>query len=705
MGNGKSVALFAVLFTVMFFSVTCSKKSSTGPSDASSDGDFQTSEIISREVTLAANATLVDSSTGLSFVFPEGAAGTLKTATIVSTVDAPVSGKGYYINYTSSEKISLVFPSDSQSTILVYGYGATSALLSDYTNRDRSWVSIPPRTLSNGKIAFDLPMPFNAAGKRSAPPTPGYGGFSHYWVSQIKTGTDDDEKLLNYRMAAWTMIRQYINDLPVGMQAAATNNADNAMVWHISFGADAYNAFIAYTPLFTVNSYSITIGKNYTDHSEIAGHIAHEFGHYMFHILAGNDTYMTVYAQMPWDTSAHGTGDVNTRSAMFIEEPAYFADYYQTGKVGVIADPTDPKSFIYSASTMPWKVDAPSIEGFGCAMLAGLHRTKDTISDLYSTGKGKTRTVPVIAAPFTDIFGILYQAPVPTSTDLLMVRIANYLVSVSKGRLLIPFLHSIGWSYTVTGKLVDTAGKPLAGATVRNILNDGVTTWEGMSTLTPSAADGSFTIPYGVFGGMSVLRVYTGKDSMDVDINIDITSPTNVPVKQATITISKPPSTKTISISMEKNIMHGEELMARVKATVTATVTGYGIEQNDNTQNPSFALTIGMPSSVKISASSSVEMVKSKFGDNSYNEVYSFSGSSVSIYSTNYSSATLKESGGQNSYTAEFTFPVGYGGSINFNTIVRLEGTEKRYNNGTLSYTLNNDQAFTGPLVFLSPHE
>jgi hypothetical protein len=695
----------ALAIAAVFLAVSCSKSNSTGPG-ASTGDDFQTSEVNSRAVTLAANALLADSSTGLSFVFPEGAAGTLKTATIVSTVDAPAPGKGYYIEYDKTEKISLVFP-DSAATILVYGYGPTSALLGDYTNSDHTWVSIPPRTLPDGKIAFDLLMPFDTAEKRSARPAPGYGGFTHYWVAKIGAGTTDDDKLLLYDMEADRMIQRYITELPAGMQAAAANNAENAMKWHISFGADTYNAFLAYTPLFTVNSYTINIGRSYTDPPEIEGHIAHESGHYLFHILAGNDNYMTVYSQMPWDSSRHGTGDVNTRSAMFIEEPAYFANYYQTGKVGVYADPTDPKSFIYSANIMPWKVDAPSIEGFGCAMLAGLHRTKTTITDLYSPNKIRFRTVPVIGASFTDIFGLLYQAPIPTSTDLLVTRIATYLASVNKGNLLIPFLHSIGWSYTLTGKLVDAAGKPLAGATVRNIYNDGVETWEGMSTLTPSAADGSFTIPYGVFGVMSVLRVYTGADSQDVDININLTSPTNVPVKQATITISKPPSTKTISMNMDKEIRLGavdpkyDELIARVHTTVTATVIGYDIQQDD----ASFSVAIGMPSSVNISASATVEMVKSKFGDESYNVVYSYDESKVNIYSTNYSSATIKESGGVNSYSAELTFPVGYTGSINFNTTVALKGTKKTYNNGSLSYTLDADRAFAGPLVMLSYHQ
>lgn len=150
---------------------SCSKGSTTGP-DAHPGAAFQTTPIVSRTVSLAADGVVADSSTGLTFGFPQGASGTLATATITSAVPAPVAGKGYYVSYDGNGSLSLVFPASLDTTILVYGFGASAATPGDSLESGDAWVSIPPRLLASGQSAFDLPMPFGVASESRARPIP-----------------------------------------------------------------------------------------------------------------------------------------------------------------------------------------------------------------------------------------------------------------------------------------------------------------------------------------------------------------------------------------------------------------------------------------------------------------------------------------------------------------------------------------------------
>ncbi|MHB9027551.1 MAG: carboxypeptidase-like regulatory domain-containing protein [Candidatus Latescibacterota bacterium] len=568
------------LLAVLVFSCSKESKNPTDSGGTPSAGNFTLGQTAVRTVSVQPNQTVSDSATGLTLLFPEGGSGTIKTAPIVSSVSAPAPGEGCFIDYDRNNKVSLVFEPEEGDTYLVYGYGAAFGLSEDNLN-GKSWVNIPPRKVSGGKVAFDLLMPFEVAGKAGQRKPTGYQGFNHYWIAHIKKGTPDDVKLKSYREAAARVCGYYLNEIPTAMENAARENITGSMQWNLSFGSDDYKAFFAYTHLTTINSYSISIDKSYTDPAVIAGHIAHETGHYLFHVIGGNSTYMTVYSQMPWDTSTHGIGDVNDRRKMYIEEPAYFADYLMNGNVGASVNPTEPKSFLYSGLNTPWKVDAPSIEGFGCAMLASLHRAADSIMDIYSTEKGKTRKVPVAGLKFPDIFSLMYQSPVPTNIDLLRERMLAYLTLAGKEKVFSPIMHGIGWSYTVKGKLVDNSGSPIANATIKSIYNDGVQAWEGGVASGQSGADGSFIIPWGVFGGKSALRVTNGPESAEVNIEIDWAKPTNAVIDLGSLAVDFTPPPVTITLEKKHppvRLSYGDDQIADITMTASLTATGPGLE-------------------------------------------------------------------------------------------------------------------------------
>ncbi|MDP2984160.1 MAG: carboxypeptidase-like regulatory domain-containing protein [Candidatus Latescibacter sp.] len=518
----------------------CSKKSdTTGPGDTDNTGEWKLGHVTTQTVSATPGSALKDSSTGLVFQFPDGGSGTLETAAITSSVNAPVPGKGYYVNYSQEKKINLVFTPKETETVLVYGYGTSNALMTDYTNRYNTWVSIAPTKNTDGSLSFELLMPVAVqTNKSSGVSAKGYQGFKHYFVGLITKDMPEFDKLTAYQSEARKMINSYIDNLPDSRKADARAKVDGDMQWYLSFGSDAYDAFWAYGYFTSVNRYNITINKSYTDPKEIAGHIAHETGHYMFHVLAGNSAYLTAYSQMPYDTSQHGTGDVNDRKKMFIEEPAYFSQYFQTGSAGGF-DPTEPRLLLYGKVLS--KYDVPSIEGFGCVMLAQLHRTSDTVADVYAAEKSALkRTVPVIGAPFSESFQIL--AKQPTDIDMLRDKIETYLMTAGKGDLFQPLMQGIGWGYMVSGKLVDKDGNPVSGATVKSVHKSASREWIGSVSTASSGTDGSFSLPSGVFGGRSYVRVIKGTDSTDVDITIDWKQATNVKKDVGTLTVDFSPS-------------------------------------------------------------------------------------------------------------------------------------------------------------------
>jgi hypothetical protein len=70
--------------------------------------------------------------------------------------------------------------------------------------------------------------------------------------------------------------------------------------------------------------------------------------------------------------------------------------------------------------------------------------------------------------------------------------------------------------------------------------------------------DGSFTIPYGVFGLRTALRVYTGSDSQDVDLYIPLATSTNEVFDRGTIALKSEqrhvPLSKSVDIVLTPGI-------------------------------------------------------------------------------------------------------------------------------------------------------
>ncbi len=186
-------------------------------------------------------------------------------------------------------------------------------------------------------------------------------------------------------------------------------------------------------------------------------------------------------------------------------------------------------------SYTPAQVDWPSREGYATCLLAVLHAGK---SKLLVGLSGAAEDIPVIKAPFTSEWAML--ADKPMNVNALRAEVALYLNSVGRSDAMPVILERTGWSYHGTGTLLIAPGQPLVGAKVQNVVtvaSEQRDYYTGTMQATTDK-DGNFTLDR-ICPGNSVVRVWVGKDSIDLGISVDANSPTSTPVTLGALTVGQ----------------------------------------------------------------------------------------------------------------------------------------------------------------------
>jgi hypothetical protein len=260
--------------------------------------------------------------------------------------------------------------------------------------------------------------------------------------------------------------------------------------------------------------------------------VAHEVGHYMSHVLLGDDSMATLEAQA---NKHHEMGDAHSGRPM-LEEYAMFADYFMWGKTSGSINMEDPINVLNLLhSSTPAQIDWPSREGYATCLMTVLHAGKSQVTTGLS---GAPENIPVIGASFTELWGMLANKPL--NVNSLRTGVASYLNGRSKIDALPVLLERTGWSYHGTGKIVDGNAQPLAGAKVQNIAivsseNRQYPTGNAQATTDNS---GNFTLGR-LCPGNSIIRVWVGNDSTDISIAIDADKPTNTAIDLGTLSIGR----------------------------------------------------------------------------------------------------------------------------------------------------------------------
>jgi hypothetical protein len=512
------------LFILVIFMAVIALASVSCNKDDNSAVEWKTGTITTVDVSASAGEEVFEPVNGLTFSFPDGGSGSLEVAPVISGAD-PVFEEctGFLINYDGQTEIRFVVE-DTSETAMLWGWGSNDGLMEDYTNAENMWVSIPFETLGGNKRSYMLVMPETSYLKNTKAV---HGGFKYYiWLPQLSLYHQD--KLAWLIEKKNLMHANYIGSLPPTIKENTLARV-NSNYSRIFFVDAAY-----YDPWWNVLGKiclktNINLASNVNDSTAHLASLAHEDGHYMLHMMLGDEIFGTIVSQLPNPVpDDHGVGDLRNRTDYYIEESAYFSEYFHTGIVSNTNSPEKLRTFLWSNTNMPDKVDYPSLEGFGVALLANLHQTDASALSVYMPEKYLVSVeVPVIGASFEDIFGIIARGS--KNIDELRQHISDYLESKNQGDLLAPFLQRLGWGYQVKVRAVDADNKPLSGITARSVCQAGGKYWYGTTSYFASEEDGFLTIPE-VFGGEDVLyegtrllRFYFGNDSVDVDkLDIDL---------------------------------------------------------------------------------------------------------------------------------------------------------------------------------------
>ncbi|MEZ4650503.1 MAG: IPT/TIG domain-containing protein [Candidatus Eisenbacteria bacterium] len=513
----------------------------SGPGD--DPADWQLGSEVVYDESLEPGGTLVDDVTGCVFTFPDGKSGALVVAEIVDGPDAPLAGDGYHIEYEGSGPALLSIETEGADQVMLLGYGQVEGCFDDEPAGNARWVGIPPEAEADGSVAFvvapgdegaaltddgaasagdPVPAQHDAARRALAPPTP----FSKYWISKITPNSSDADRRINLQLQAETYIDGFLGALSPAMRTAAEAEMSSRLRLHHEWDGEYYTGFWWRSLGSAGRIVRPTVHLKLTSN---AGTVAHEVGHYLTHVVVGDDTQSALEGQAPL-LSGHGIRDAMGREYM-VEDYAYLVQYFLTGGVGAL-DLLDPYT-IFQGFT-PLTRDYPGLEGFPSVMLATLVRSEPSTRDLTS---GQMVPVPVVNLPWSDVFALYGKRHL--GIDALRAEVETALGEDAKK--LPVMLQRAGWSYSVTGRLVDGTGNPQSGYTPRSIVRLDGTVYEGGWTGIPTGTDGRFSLVGDVFGGKSELRVVAGSDTAYVAIEIPWTGATNARVDLGDLTVERAP--------------------------------------------------------------------------------------------------------------------------------------------------------------------
>lgn len=546
----------AILIPILVSSCGDRERLAGNPGDPQASWDL--GPATEHPVPSATGSTVADSATGVTFLFPDGGSGLLRVAPVLSGPAAPYTGQGFSVDYAGDEVVQVLIDTDGAARTYVFGYGAPGGVHNEPAGTAR-WVAMPRVGTFDGKDVCLLTLPFGTAravaggdggllsGPRAGAPLAPIStvilaehprGFSKYWISSIPASASVTDTMLAIELQSSSFRDNLVSALNPARRTAAEAEINGRMSPHYAFDGNYYEGF--WWRSLGAHGRLLHPTLHYRTRAN-AGNVAHELGHFFTHVLVGDDTWSTLEGQAPlWDTG-HGIRDVVGRGVV-LEDYAYIPEFQLIGSVKGynLFEPYD----IFRNMT-PLATDFPSVEGFGAVMLASLARPDDHVRDLIT---GRAVPAPVTNLPWSDLYEIVAQGA--TDVDALRGQIETRLGADANK--LPAMLGRCGWTYSIRGRYVDGNGGGASGVTTTAVSRVGDAIYEGGYTTMPSAADGSFSVVGGVFGGASELRAVKGPDTSYVAIQIDWTKPTSSTVDIGSLTVSFPPAITALSISSGK---------------------------------------------------------------------------------------------------------------------------------------------------------
>lgn len=470
-------------------------------------------------------SVIADSVTGCGFRFPEGGSGVFGIAPIRSGPPPVYAGEGFRAEYEGDQPVEILVDAGPGDRIMVSGYGLANGSFSEHDSAEGRWLAVPCVDTTASGLAFLLTLPFETEIEKA--PASTRRGFREYWISKIPAGADEITRMIHLERQSAAYIDSFLSALPEPRRSALRAEARGRMHTHYQYDGLYYQGF--WWRSFGSHGRLIRPTIHLRTTAD-AGNVAHETGHYITHLLVGDEVWSALEGQAPLWYTEHGIADAMGREFL-LEDYAYFAEWFLTGGVKAV-DLHDP--YAPFRDITPLGRDFPGVEGFAAVLLAALTRTTPTMRDLVS---GRPTDVPAPAMDDAEVFEIISRGA--TGIDRLREEVAAALGP--RADLLPAIAQRSGWSYSVRGRLVNPTGDPAPGIAVSSVYHGGGRTYEGGYTSLTTDADGKFAIVGGVFPGRSHIRCVDPPDTAEFLIDLDWTFPTDRTVELGNRTVSFPP--------------------------------------------------------------------------------------------------------------------------------------------------------------------
>jgi hypothetical protein len=370
--------------------------------------------------------------------------------------------------------------------------------------RTARWVPIPDGSHVGNVYTFDLPA--------DAQTRIGGGGAIDSWIDKVH-----EAKMRSIVNKARADISAALVQLPEPLRTTATSAYNGDMAPTIAESSETEGSFYTGFGWYFSSRVCPYIGYRATVSDTI---IAHETGHYLNHLLARNANFRTIIDLAPDEN--HGVGTLYADRQTITEEYAYYQQFLISDSV----NGSDPASGFWLGNLTrktPAQWDYPSIEGFGCSLMAAMTRpTADPMFDFTA----KKPKVPTPAGGLTKGEVLAVYAAGASKIDGLANALELRMKEKGQGEAFRVIAERLGWSYRATGHILNDR-LPMSGVTVQPIVKvtvNGVTTTYSTSAVKTDII-GSYTLPR-VFFGNGILRITYGGVTSDVPYSIDRTKST-----------------------------------------------------------------------------------------------------------------------------------------------------------------------------------
>lgn len=509
---------FPTLGSAILLTVAGCGRERLAPEGEATDA-WQLGEVRTYPVAATPFATVEDPETGSLFRFPTGG-GTLSLTPILSGPQTDATHGAFEIAYTGSGAVEMLVDHDAEDFDVVLGYVPYQYMMlaSDETDA-AGWLPLPSTSDSAGVLVFALQEGGAAQGRFPDAAAAAWKGTTKFKRLHIAKGSTHADMMKAYQQNIGDALRQLIHAVPPARQVKAMTDIDgplNATLYvDINTGA-WFPSKPKYVPFWDWTGFVPRCAIVLNDLSPES--VAHEVGHYLHHVLVGNQKYAVFASNY---RTNHSIGSVGAKNNL-IEEPAYFAEYFLKGVVN--SGSPEQGTFVVNGAggnggtIRPWNRDFTDVEGFATAVLASLTRERSVIYDF----ENARVAVPVVDGDTLARFQAAFEIIALGTDDIMELRdkVEAHLTSDGAQQAKLPaMLEPLGWSYHARCRFVNDRTEPRAGLTARALSKVGATEYLLARGSGSSAGDGVFRIQR-VFPGRNHLRVYHDGDSTDVTVNV-----------------------------------------------------------------------------------------------------------------------------------------------------------------------------------------